>query len=451
MKCNKLPNLATIKLYLKNTISDPKKSMRKFLSFIPITLFFLVFPSKLDAQVNTGVGNFQMCYHANTAIPITVQNMIGVDSLRLVLNYNSEVIEYIEYFSVNSALAGGSFNISTENNSLIISWNSTSSASIFNDTLVWINFEGLVGSTDLTWQMAGSYFHTSSGNTPIIFTNGSVVVDSKINVLLTEINPTCSNQCDANYMANASGGLPPYSYRWNGKPGRFDSIQTNMCAAPYKITITDSKGCKLDSTFTINGLPGANVKLIIEGNEDTTIYLQNPVLTFSFQEISPTHVIEPPLWRFGDGDTAVSFNPTHLYSRANINTDGYYDLILEIKNENGCDTTIQVRIPIKEAKLKIPGVITPNGDSYNESFMILNENKIGSGEEIKITTEYQRMELVIFDRWGRKIYDDSNYQSDWNGDGVPDGSYYFILTTVGYYQTDKYKGSIVVLGSSVSN
>jgi hypothetical protein len=58
---------------------------------------------------------------------------------------------------------------------------------------------------------------------------------------------------------------------------------------------------------------------------------------------------------------------------------------------------------------------------------------------------------VIFDRWGRRIYDDSNYQSDWIGKGVPDGSYYFILTTVGYYKTDTYKGSIVVLGSGITN
>jgi hypothetical protein len=83
--------------------------------------------------------------------------------------------------------------------------------------------------------------------------------------------------------------------------------------------------------------------------------------------------------------------------------------------------------------------------------MILNENKTGSGEDIKITTEYQRMELLIFDRWGRKIYDDSNYQSDWRAKGVPDGAYYFKLKTVGFYNTKTYKGSITVLGGGVTD
>jgi hypothetical protein len=59
------------------------------------------------------------------------------------------------------------------------------------------------------------------------------------------------------------------------------------------------------------------------------------------------------------------------------------------------------------------------------------------------------MELLIFDRWGRKIYDDSNYQSDWQAKGVPDGVYYFKLKTVGFYNTETYKGSITVLGGGV--
>jgi len=95
-------------------------------------------------------------------------------------------------------------------------------------------------------------------------------------------------------------------------------------------------------------------------------------------------------------------------------------------------------------------VITPNGDGKNDEFLIMNENKNGSGEEIKITDEFQSMELVIFDRWGRKLYENSNYQSDWIGEGVPDGSYYYILKTIGFYKTEKFKGSITILGSGIS-
>jgi len=426
--------------------------MRKFLTYISIVLLFLtIAPRQICSQVITEIGDFQMCYNASTAMPVVVQNMSGVDTLKLVLTFDSNVVDFVEHYGVSTALAGGTFSVTDENDSIIISWARSSGASLAHDTMVWIKFTGLTGSTPLHWSTSGSFYHTSGGNDLAIFGDGSVVVAPKMEVTLTEIDATCTKICEANYMASTSGGIPPYSYLWDGKPGRFDSIQTGLCSGKRHISIIDTWGCKLDSNYTISGLPGANVKLIIEGNEDTTIYLQNPVLSFRFEENYPTHVVEPPIWFFGDGDSAVSFNPTHLYSRANTNTDGYYDLTLIVKNENGCDSTIVVQIKIKDADLKIPGVITPNGDSFNEAFMILNQNKTGSGEEIKITTEFQRMELVIFDRWGRKIYDDSNYQSDWRGNGVPDGAYYFKLRTVGFYKTEIYKGSITILGSGITN
>lgn len=428
--------------------------MRKFLTSITIALFFLTFiPKDLKAQVVTEIDSILICYNAITSMPVVVQNMNGVDNLKLVLSFDSNSIDYTEYFAVNSILSGGTFDVVDENGLITINWSRTTAATIANDTLVWINFKGLSGTTSLHWDAANSFYHTSTGNAVAVFVDGKVTVNPKIDVVLTEINPTCTSKtnCVANYQAQASGGTAPYIYYWNGKISQWDFTQKYLCSGTNNITVVDAYGCKLDSNYIINGLPGANVKLIIEGNEDTTIYLQNPVLTFSFEEVSPTHVINPPLWEFGDGDTAVSFNPTHVYSKSNTWTDDFYTLRLTIANENGCDTIIEVDIPIKEAKLKIPGVITPNGDGLNEAFMILNENKTGSGEEIKITTEFQRMELVIFDRWGRKIYDDSNYQSDWAGKGVPDGAYYFKLKTVGFYRTDNYKGSITILGSGITD
>jgi len=429
--------------------------MHKFLTSISIALLFLSFsPKDLKAQVITEIDSILICYNTISSVPVVVHNMNGVDALNLVLSFDTNSIDYTEFFAVNPNLSGGTFTVTDGTGSIIISWNRTAAATIANDTLVWINFKGLsAGSTNLHWDAANSFYHTSTGNAVAVFVDGKVTVNPKIDVILTEINPTCASKlnCVANYQAQASGGIAPYIYYWNGKLSQWDFTQKYLCAGTNNITIVDANGCKLDSNYTIKGLPGANVKLIIEGNEDTTIYIQNPVLTFSFEEVSPTHVVDPPLWEFGDGDTAVSFNPTHVYSSANTWTDDFYTLKLHILNENGCDTTIEVNIPIKEAKLKIPGVITPNGDGLNEAFMILNENKTGSGEDIKITTEFQRLELIIFDRWGRKIYDDSNYQSDWAGKGVPDGAYYFKLKTVGFYRTDNYKGSITILGSGITD
>lgn len=420
--------------------------MHKFLTFIPIIFLSLCYPLKqLDAQVVTEIGSISLCYNTNKAIPVVVQNMIDVDSLRLVLSFNNNVVDFVERFGVNAALAGGSFKVTPENDSIIISWVRTNSATITQDTLVWLRFKGLIGSSALHWNSSTSYYHSTTGNLLAVYVDGKATVDPKINVNLTELTATCASICLANYQADASGGTAPYKYLWNGKASQYDFIQKYLCSGPNSISITDTWGCKLDSSFNIYGKPAPKIKLLIEGNEDTTIYLQNPELTFSYDGS-----VQNPnwVWRFGDGDTAVSLNPvTHVYSRAVTNTDGYYDMELYISDEEGCDTTIKFRIPIKEAKLKIPGVITPNADGKNDVFLILNENKTGSGEDIKITNEFQSMELVIFDRWGRKLYENSNYKSDWIAKGLPDGSYYYVLKTIGFYKTEKFKGSITILGS----
>lgn len=425
--------------------------MHKFLSFIPIFfLFIFLMPKQLDAQVITELDSITMCYNSNKEFPVVVQNMNNVDTLQLVLTFDQNAINFIEYFAKNSALAGGTFNVTPANDSIIISWTKATGISIANDTLVWLRFKGLTGSTVLHWKTSSSYYHSATGNLTAVFVDGKAVVDPKINVIITELSPTCAKTCDANYQVEASGGAAPYKYLWNGKASQWDFIQKHLCSGINTISVTDGRGCRLDSAYTINGLPGANVKLIIEGNEDTTIYLQNPVLTFSFDEIAPTHVVDAPLWEFGDGDTARSFNPSHVYEKANTNLDGFYDLKLYVINENGCDSLIEVRIPIKEAKLKIPSVITPNGDGKNDIFLILNENKTGSPEDTKITNEFQSMELIVFDRWGRKIYENSNYKSDWIAKGIPDGTYYYMLRTIGFYKTEKFRGSLTILGSGIN-
>ena len=411
----------------------------------------IMFMKHSDAQVITAIGSSRICYGTFSSIPVTVQNMTVVDSLQLVLSFQDNSIEYGSYFALHQQMAGGSFNVSSVSNSIKITWHRKNAANLINDTLVWLYFKGLSGTTDLTWDTFQSFYHNASaGMLPANYTNGSAKVSTKLGFLLTEIDQTCTTSCSANYMVNVKGGERPYQYTWNGQPGRFDSIQTNLCSGSNVILVKDAWGCDLDSLFYIKGLPGANIKLKME--KDSVLYIQNPSITFSFDEISPTHIVEPPLWEFGDGDTARSFNPTHVYANAIANKEGAYNMILHIQNENGCDTLIEKRIPIKEAKLIIPNVMTPNADDVNDIFGIANFEKQQTGAkgvDMLIKNEFQRMEVYIFDRWGRRVFIDTNYQNNWNADGMPDGVYYYELKTVGFYKTDQYKGSITILGSSI--
>lgn len=74
---------------------------------------------------------------------------------------------------------------------------------------------------------------------------------------------------------------------------------------------------------------------------------------------------------------------------------------------------IPVSIPVK---ITIPNVFTPNGDGYNDLFII---------EGIENCTNPT---LIIKNSSGKKIFQSNDYQNDWNGENCPDGVYiyYFV-------------------------
>lgn len=87
-------------------------------------------------------------------------------------------------------------------------------------------------------------------------------------------------------------------------------------------------------------------------------------------------------------------------------------------NEQECSDTTW--FSMKDFDWEIPNIFTPNGDGVNDYF-ILELDGFGPC-----------LGLNIFDRWGLKIYENSNYLDDWdgknqNGKDVVDGTYYFVI------------------------
>jgi gliding motility-associated-like protein len=65
--------------------------------------------------------------------------------------------------------------------------------------------------------------------------------------------------------------------------------------------------------------------------------------------------------------------------------------------------------------LTVPNVITPDGNGKNDFFHVTN------------LEYYPNSNLVIYNRWGKRVYEDSNYQNNWNGANCSDGVYFYIL------------------------
>lgn len=83
--------------------------------------------------------------------------------------------------------------------------------------------------------------------------------------------------------------------------------------------------------------------------------------------------------------------------------------------------------------LFIPNLVTPNGDGKNDLFVIVG------------LSNYPNSTLRIYNRWGSEVYESQNYQNDWGGSGLNDGTYYYILIVNTSTGKQAYKGWIELL------
>lgn len=104
---------------------------------------------------------------------------------------------------------------------------------------------------------------------------------------------------------------------------------------------------------------------------------------------------------------------------------------------NGCmgRDTVTVTV-VAPAFVRIPNIITPNGDSENDAW------------DLRELEELDQYDLTITDYQGKVVYQSSSYLNDWKatdkaGEELPDGVYYYKLTHRG--NRSELKGFIQVI------
>ncbi len=228
---------------------------------------------------------------------------------------------------------------------------------------------------------------------------------------------TCFEDDNGSIYTTVTGGTEPYHFEWSG-PGAYTSFQIDLAdLAPgiYVLTVTDSNLCSTEST----GLTITEPDLLVASVDHVT-HLTAYEANDGAIELEITGGTTPYIVSWTGTDGYVSAEPA-----ASGMTVGYYSVWVT-DNHLCLDSILMIMVSLNEhsEEVFIPEGFSPNGDGYNDRFVILG---------IK---NFPNNELMIFNRQGVELFHRVNYENDWDGrpesgsilGGVlPEGTYYYIF------------------------
>jgi gliding motility-associated-like protein len=134
----------------------------------------------------------------------------------------------------------------------------------------------------------------------------------------------------------------------------------------------------------------------------------------------PTGVTGYELWRRLDAESTftrlrqLSGNTLQVSDMATtVGFDHHYRIRALTAGAEAWSNTLDL---VFEHALIIPNVFTPNGDGYNDTFFIPN-----------LAVLYPDNVLVMYSRWGQKIYEQQFYKGEWAASTTAGGIYHYDL------------------------
>ncbi|NII82097.1 MULTISPECIES: CehA/McbA family metallohydrolase [unclassified Pedobacter] len=229
----------------------------------------------------------------------------------------------------------------------------------------------------------------------------------------------CNFGSSPNITFTGSVGTAPYTFTYTVNGGSNRTVSTNATTATVSVP-TNAAGT---FTYTLVSVADAYANQLQTGTATVTVNAL-PVVSISSNKglsISKGDAIVLT----ATGGTQYSWTGSDIISGQNTpaltirpKQSGTYRVT--VSNASGCvsDQSIAITV-IDDYKLEASTVVTPNGDGYNDKFIVKNIDY------------YPNNTLKIFDKAGRILYTKHTYANDWdgtiNGSPLSEGTYYYII------------------------
>jgi len=319
-------------------------------------------------------------------------------------------------------------------------------------------------------------------------------------------NLSCQGGNDGQITARASGGTPPFLFRWSN--GDTTELTQQLIAGTYSVTATDANGCTsmaadtlkspprllLSATFTnpnCDGFATGSIAATAAGGVadyryDLSANLRNTDgkftnLTPGLYRITATdtngctadssRVLQPPLIPVValGLDTALFLGDSIHLQWSRIGTKATWQwtpaeglscadcaepfarpvrttqFVLTATSSQGCIRADSITVAVRDRRrVYAPNVFSPNNDGVNDFFVLSSGNEV-----LRINT------LQIFSRWGELVFQNTRFPpnaerlgwgGDWRGRELPAGLFVW-MAEVEFIDGVKtvYKGDVLLL------
>ncbi|MFA6261646.1 MAG: PKD domain-containing protein [Bacteroidia bacterium] len=199
---------------------------------------------------------------------------------------------------------------------------------------------------------------------------------------------------------NATPSMKGIAYSWDFGDGVSSILPnpTHVYISPgsfeVKVKSQSTFGCVDSATNTVKtaAVPIADFAYYSTNNP---IYVLEDTVTFENQSIGGNRYH----WVFGDGMEDSAFNTYTIYQ----NPGKFWATLFAIDTASGCENSITKPLQVKVRELLFaPNAFTPNQDGDNDYFWISVTNIVD-------------FKIIIFDRWGKILYESRDTQFKWDG------------------------------------
>ena len=240
---------------------------------------------------------------------------------------------------------------------------------------------------------------------------------SPIDIQAVISDAICYGDSTGGINLSVTGSTPTYSYSWDNGQSTEDAL--NIQSGDHKVTITDGNNCVFDTSFYV-GQPN-KLEAAYQIQELSCMDQSDAQIS-----VAPYGGVKPYSYSWSNGDTT---------SVTEELTGGVYELT--IQDAHNC--TISYSYIILESSQRcvfIPNTITPNGDAYNDTWVIDN---------IEL---YSNASVKVFNKWGGLVYESRGEYVPWNGEyngnPLPSGVYYYIINLENNH-SEEYTGTITII------